>query len=169
MQFSLPIMLFPAITFVVSVAVLVSLKRGAVFLPTNAAAVKTMVEMLKIQSGERAVDLGSGDGRIVVALARAGAEAHGYEHNPFLVWWSRRKIRNCGLSDRAFIHQANFWNTDLSGFSVVTVFGINYVMRALEEKLQKEGQAETRIASYTFSFPTLKPILRKNGIYFYKI
>ena len=162
-------MVFPILVLVLSVVGLVSLKRGAIFVPTNRTAVAEMIEPLNIKVGDRAVDLGSGDGRVVIALARAGAEAHGYEHNPLLVWWSRYKIRKAGLSGRAFIHQANFWNRDFSGFTVVTVFGINYIMRALEEKLQKEGGRGMRIASYTFGFPTLKPLARKNGIYLYKI
>lgn len=162
-------MLFPIFAFVLGIVGLVSLKRGAVFVPTNKEAVLTMVRLLQIKSGDRALDLGSGDGRIVIALACAGAEAHGYEHNPLLVWWSRHKIRKAGLSGRAFIHRANFWNRDFSEFTVVTVFGINYIMRTLEKKLLKEGRSGARIASYTFAFPTLKPLAQKNGIYLYKI
>ena len=162
-------MLFPIFVFVLGIVGLVSLKRGAIFVPTDRRAVKEMIETLNIKSGDRAVDLGSGDGRIVIALARSGAEAHGYEHNPLLVWWSRHKIRKAGLSGRAFIHRGNFWESDFSKFTVVTVFGINYIMRALEQKLLKEGRDGARIASYTFAFPTLKPSARKNGIYFYKI
>ncbi len=162
-------MLFPIIVFTVGIAGLVSLRRGAFFVPTNKAAVSSMIEGLRVEPGDRAVDLGSGDGRIVIALAGTGAEAHGYEHNPILVWWSRHKIRKAGLSGRAFIHCSNFWNNDFSGFTVVTVFGISYIMAALEAKLKKEAKPGTRIASYTFPFPTLKPLVRKNGVYFYKI
>lgn len=127
-----------------------------------------MVKMLQINSGDRAVDLGSGDGRIVIALARAGAEAHGYEHNPILVWWSRYKIRRAGFSGRAFIHQANFWKLDFSHFTVVTVFGINYIMPPLEEKLVQEARVGSRFASYTFRLPTLKPSVHDGGVYFYR-
>lgn len=162
-------MLFPILAFVLGVIGLVSLKRGAIFLPTDRVVVREMIELLKVKSGDCAVDLGSGDGRIVIALARSGAEAHGYEHNPFLVWWSRHKIRKAGLSERAFIHRANFWDHDFSQFTVVTVFGINYIMSALEQKLRKEGKSGARIASYIFALPTLKPLARKNGVYFYKI
>ncbi|KKU26965.1 MAG: hypothetical protein UX39_C0005G0003 [Candidatus Magasanikbacteria bacterium GW2011_GWA2_46_17] len=97
-------MLFPITALILGIIVLVSLKRGAVFVPTDTGAVLTLIEMLEIKSSDKAIDLGSGDGRVVVALALAGAEAHGYEHNPLLVWWSRHKIRRAGLSERAFIH-----------------------------------------------------------------
>jgi len=42
-------------------------------------------------------------------------------------------------------------------------------MRALEDKLKKEGKTGTRIVSYVFPFPTLKPVARKSGVYLYKI
>jgi Xaa-Pro aminopeptidase len=63
--------------------------RGAPFVLTGSRTVKTMTALANIQPGEKAADLGSGDGRILIAIARAGAEAHGYEINPFLVLWSR--------------------------------------------------------------------------------
>ncbi len=82
----------------------VALRKGAPFVPTDEATVSRMVELSNARSGERAADVGSGDGRIVIGLAKAGAEAHGFEINPFLVLWSRRQVRRAGLSDRATIH-----------------------------------------------------------------
>ena len=127
-----------------------------------------MIALIKVHRGERAVDLGSGDGRIIIALAEAGAEAHGYEHNPFLVWWSRWKIRHAGLSKRAFIHRGNFWNEDFSKFTIITVFGIQYIMSRLEEKLDREVLSRTRVISYTFPLPNWTPISHERGIYLYE-
>ncbi len=58
--------------FVVGIYGLLYLKRGPIFLPTKRRAVFDMIRMLDVKPGNRAVDLGSGDGRIVIALARAG-------------------------------------------------------------------------------------------------
>ena len=94
------------------VSQIAALRRGAPFVPSGSETVKRMVKLGDIHWGEKAADLGSGDGRIVIGLAKAGAEAHGYEINPFLVLWSRRQIRRAGLSDKAFVHWTSFWKQD---------------------------------------------------------
>ena len=82
---------------------------GAPFEPTSDRKLKIMMKLAKVKKGEKAVDHGSGDGKIVIALAKAGAEAHGYEINPLLVLFSRYKIKKAGLKGKAFIHWKNFW------------------------------------------------------------
>ncbi len=162
-------LLFPIIALFAGIVVLISLGRGPIFLPTEKKDAAAMIEILGVKDGDVAADLGSGDGRLVIALALAGAVAHGFEHNPFLVWWSRYKIRKAGLSGRVFIHRTNFWNEDFSKFTILTVFGIGYIMKPLQEKIRKEGRSGLRVASYTFQFPDLEPKERKNGIYLYEL
>jgi hypothetical protein len=70
--------------------------------------------------GSKAVDIGSGDGRIVIALAKAGFEAHGYEINLPLVVYSWCRIWRHGLSGTAFVHWESMFNVDFSVFAVVT-------------------------------------------------
>ena len=113
----------------------------------------------------KAADIGSGDGRIVIALARAGAVAHGYEINPLLVWWSRVKIRRAGLDGRAYIHRKNLWHTDFSSFDAVTVFGVFHIMRRLETKLRRELKPGARAVSIGFEFPTWPAAEKYDGIY----
>lgn len=141
---------------------------GAPFQPSNENDVSKMIELLKIKPGERAIDLGSGDGRIVRALAKAGAEAHGYEINPFLVLWSRRVIKKQGLEKRAFIHWKNFWEADFSKFDVISLFQIGYVMRRLEKRLRDEAKENVRIVSNVWKFPNWKHLKRREKIYLYK-
>lgn len=162
-------LIIPIIAFFIGIIGLISLKRGPVFLPTKKNDVALMMRLLRVEGGDVAVDLGSGDGRMVIALAKAGAEAHGYEHNSFLVWWSRYKIKRAGLSGKAFIHRGNFWNADFSKFTIMTVFGIGYIMKPLKEKIHLEGKPGLRIVSYTFSFPDWEPKFKKAGIYIYEL
>lgn len=151
--------------FVISIFILFA--RGAAFVPSSYAKVEKMIELARLKSGDVAVDLGSGDGRIVIALAKAGVIAHGYEINPFLVWWSRRKIRAAGLTDRAFIHWQNFWKVDFSKADVVIVYGISYIMRPLGKKLTRELKTGARIISYAFPFPSWNPNHKGAGIFLY--
>ena len=99
--------------------ILIILLRGAPYVPSQEKTIRQMILLAGILPGERAIDLGSGDGRVVIALARAGAEAHGYEINPLLVWLGRRKIRKEGLEKVAFIHFKDFWSVDFSAFDMV--------------------------------------------------
>lgn len=156
------------ILLIVVLILLASVIRGAAFIPTKPETVKKMIALANVRPGEKAVDLGSGDGRIVIALAKAGIQAHGYEINPLLVWWARRKISKAGLTDKAFIHWKSFWGQDLSSFDIVTIFGINYIMPGLEKKLRKELKAGSRVVTNAFTFPNWPHAQKADGVYLYK-
>ena len=68
------------------------------------------------------MDLGSGDGRTVIAAAKRGARATGIEYNPDMVKLSRRNAEKAGVSDRARFENADLFKTDLSKASVITMF-----------------------------------------------
>jgi len=130
---------------------------GAPFEPTKERQVKKMIKLAKIKKGDKAVDLGSGDGRIVIALAKAGAkEAHGYEINPFLVWISRRKIKKAGLQKKAFIHYGSFWKANLRKYDVITLFQFGTVMNRLKKKFMRELKPGTRVISNHWRFHSWK-------------
>lgn len=133
--------------------VIAMLSSGAFYAKSRPEIMEKMLALLDIKKGDKAVDLGSGDGRLVIALALAGAEAHGYEINPFLVWLSRRNIKNAGLNGKAFVHHKNFWNEDFSKFNLVTIYGVTYIMENLELKLKKELKKKSKVISNYFEFP----------------
>jgi hypothetical protein len=145
------------------------LGRGAIYDPSSSEETRQMAELADIRAGEKAADLGSGDGRVVIALATKGAEAHGYEVNPVLVVISRRNIRRAGLSGRAFIHWGNFWRRSLSRYNLVTVFQVGFVMARLEAKLKRELPPGARIVSHYWRFPGLRPERTNGSIYRYRI
>jgi precorrin-6B methylase 2 len=159
--------LFLAVFIILNLLLFISF-RGAVYVPTSREKIKRMIEFANIKPGERAVDLGAGDGRLVIALAKAGAEAHGYEINPFLVFLAKRNIRKAGLSGKAFTHWKSFWREDFSKFDVITVYGESYIMRKLEEKLKKELKKSSRVISNCFTFPMWSPSKKADGVYLYE-
>lgn len=138
---------------------------GAPYIPTKQAGLDKIMALCRDVKGRKALDIGSGDGRVVIALAKAGAEAHGVEINPLLVWWSRAKIRRAGLEGRAFIHCQDLWRTDFSEFDVVTLFGITHIMKRLEKKLRKELKPGARVVSIAFRFPSWT-VAEKNEMVF---
>lgn len=154
---------------IILILVFSSIIRGAPFVPSDKKTVERMIKFAKIKKGEKVVDIGSGDGRLVIALAKAGAMAYGYEINPFLVLWSRYKIFRSGLSGKAFTFWKSFWRVDFSSFDVVTVYAISYIMLDLEKKLEKELKKGTRVVSHTFKFPNCKIKEMDAGVYLYKV
>jgi len=154
--------------FSMSFLILPTLFWGAIYVPTKPGIVKKMINLADIKPGDKAVDLGSGDGRLVIALAKAGAEAHGYEINRFLVCLARKNIRQAGLSDRAFILLKSFWEQDFSKFDIVTIYGMSHIMKKLELKLKKELKPNAKVVSNSFTFPNWQHSKKEEGVYLYE-
>ena len=167
LQIAIGIILIIAMAYVILVFLLPPV-LGAPFVPTSNAVVETMVALANIKPGERMVDLGSGDGRIVIAFAQAGAEAHGYEINPSLVFWSRLNIRRLGLRNKAFIHWRSFKACDFSKFAIVTTYTLPRFMASLEGKIQTTLPKNGRVVSHQFRFPNWEPTEVKDKVYLYK-
>jgi len=142
--------------------------KGAIFDPSRKKDVEKMLELAEIKGEEISADLGSGDGRVVIAFARKGIQAHGFEINPLLVIISKINIRRAGLKGKAFIHWKNFWKADLSKFDIITVFQVDFAMNELENKLKKELKPETKVISNQWTFPNWKYSKYENGIYVYE-
>lgn len=153
----------------VDIYLVVYLWRGAPYLPTKRQAVERMMGLADIRQGVKAADLGSGDGRIVIALAKAGAEAHGYEVNGVLAQVSKKKIARAGVGCCAFIHHQDFWDADLKEFDVVTVFGMTHIMKRLGHKLEAELPAGARVVSNGFRIPGWKPAQTDGNLILYRM
>lgn len=150
-------------------AFLGTLFRGAPYQPTPHSIVQEMIALAEIQEGERVADIGAGDGRIVIAFAKAGAEAHGFEVNPLLTLLARFNMWRRGVSGKAFVYQKNLWQQDFSSFQVVTIYGIGGMMGRLEEKLKQELPSGARIISHRFQFPGLEPSKRRGKLIRYDV
>lgn len=145
------------------------LGRGAIYDPSSMEKAQLIAEVAAVAAGERAADLGSGDGRVLIALAKRGAEAHGYEVNPLLVLRSRTNIRRSGVSRAAFVHWKSFWRADLSRYSIVTTYQVGFIMGRLESKVMREMATGTRVISHHWRFPHLRPEKIEADIYCYRI
>jgi len=147
---------------------LYAMVRGAPYAPLGKQKIETMLKLLNVKSGEKAVDLGSGDGRIVVGMAKKGAIAHGYEINPLLVLIAKWKIKKLGLQNNAHIYWGDFWGKNLSSFDIVTVYLAPHSMKPVEEKLRRELKSNARVAVNYSPFPTWKPKKTLEKIYLYQ-
>lgn len=140
---------------------------GAFFARTKDETAQKMLRLSGVKAGENVLDLGSGDGSLLIAIAKTGAKAVGYEINPMLVKRSKKNIQKAGLQNQASVHLKNFWSVDLSQFDVVFVYGISHMMKRLEEKLQKELKPGARVVSNHFTFPNWQYAKKDGTTYVY--
>jgi len=119
------------------------------WVPTPGILVDTMLEMAAVSTGDVVIDLGSGDGRTVIAAARLGARAVGVELEENLVAISKRQAEEEGLSDLTEFHAMDLFEFDLSPATVVTMFLLPDLNYRLRPKLLKLSPG-TRIVSNTW-------------------
>lgn len=148
---------------------LYSMLKGAPYAPIHKEHLPVMLKLLKIQPGEKALDIGAGDGRIVIALAKAGADAYGYEINPLLVLWAKINIARSGMRGKAHVHLQNFITADFSTFDIFTTYLTQFGMRNVENKLMKEAKPTARIAADFFQLPIWKASKHESTIYLYEV
>lgn len=149
--------------------VLVPILGGAPFLPIGKQRIERALRLVKLRPRQKIADLGSGDGRILIACAKKGAKAYGFEINPFLVWKAKLNIKKEKLRGLAVCQWKNFWAQDLSSFDVVFIYGITHLMKKLEKKLQRELKPGAKVVSFIFQFPNWEPEIKENGIYIYPV
>ena len=117
-----------------------------------------MLELGRVTSSDVVYDLGSGDGRIVIAAARDyGARGVGVEIDPALVAESNATARRLGLGDRVRFVEQDIFKTDLRGATVVTLYLGADLNRRLRPKLLAELPPGSRIVSHDFDMGDWKP------------
>jgi SAM-dependent methyltransferase len=130
--------------------------KDVVWVPTPMALVEKMLDMAQVTPRDFVVDLGSGDGRNVIAAAKRGARALGVEYNPELVALSKRAAAAEGVAGKAKFVQGDMYQADISQATVLPLFLLVENLRKLEPKFRnlKPG---TRIVTNTFEIPGWDP------------
>jgi len=145
----------------------ISIFTSAPFVPSAKTRVREMIALAGIKPGERVVDLGSGDGRIVIAAAKAGAEATGYELNPVLVLWSRFISKIRGQSSRTHFITKSYRGQDLQQFDVIFMYLLPKEMRRIESWLQQAAKHGARIVVNAFPLPLWTIDEKRGNLYRY--
>ena len=118
------------------------------FAPSRPPLVDAMLKLADVTAADTVYDLGSGDGRILIRAAQKfGAKGVGIELDPQLVELSRQIAVEGEVADRVTFLEADFFLTDLSTATVVTLYLSESVNARLEPKLKKELKPGTRIVS----------------------
>ena len=123
--------------------------KDVIWLPTPDGLVTKMLDLAKVTARDVVIDLGSGDGRTVIAAGKRGARAMGIEYNPEMVEFASRAAQKEGVADKVKFVKADLFEADFSEASVITM----YLLPSLNLKLRPKIlglKAGTRIVSHAF-------------------
>lgn len=126
----------------------------APFATTPASVVDEMLALAKVGPADFVIDLGSGDGRLVIAaVTKFGAHGgEGVDIDASLVDYSNRKAHEAGVADRVRFHVRDLFVTDIGKANVVTVYLLPIAMNRLEAKLRAELAPGSRVVSHDYPF-----------------
>lgn len=130
--------------------------KDVIWVPTPEEQAEAMLDLAGVTSADYVIDLGSGDGRIVIAAALRGATALGIEYNPDMVDLSRKKAEQAGVTDKASFVQADLFESDFSKASVITMYLLPDLNLKLRPKIL-DLEPGTRIVSHAFSMGEWEP------------
>ena len=130
--------------------------KDVVWVPSPEETVKKMMEMGQITAQDFVVDLGSGDGRNVIAAAKLGAQALGVEYNPDMVDLSKRLAKEAGVSEKAQFIRGDMFEADFSKATALALFLLPSNLLQLRDKFANLRPG-TRIVSNTFSIQDWTP------------
>ncbi len=159
--------------FVVLPASVDAQKRDVPYVPTPNEVVEKMLDAANVGPGDYVIDLGSGDGRIVIAAAKRGAFAHGVDIDPQRIREANAKAREAGVEDKVVFVEGNIFETDFSQASVLTMYLLNSVNLKLRPKILESLKPGTRVVSHSFNMNEWKADdqfnVNHSNIYYWEI
>jgi len=140
--------------------------KDVVWVPTPPQVVEFMLDLAKVTPQDFVIDLGSGDGRIVLAAAKRGARGLGVELNADLVQLSNEEARRQGIAERAQFKVQDMFQTDLSVASVLTTYLLPHLNVRVRPQLLAQMRPGSRVVAYSFHMGEWQPdaVSQLNGL-----
>jgi 16S rRNA A1518/A1519 N6-dimethyltransferase RsmA/KsgA/DIM1 with predicted DNA glycosylase/AP lyase activity len=139
---------------------------GAPYLPTRRQQREAALDLFNLKAGQTLVDLGSGDGAMLLSAAKRGIKAVGYEINPFLVLIA--KIRTRRYKKQVKVIQGNFWHKKWPEADAVFVFLTERYMQRLNRNMKEQFKKPIKLITYGFEMPGKKPEATNNACFLYR-
>ena len=131
--------------------------KDVIWIPTPDTLVNRMLRMAQVTPKDYVIDLGSGDGKIVIAAAKEfGARGHGIEYNPDMVAHATRRAQAAGVADRARFEKADIFESDFSKADVITMYLLPTLNLKLRPTLMKLKPG-TRLVTHAFTMGGWQP------------
>lgn len=132
------------------------------YVPTPQAVVDAMLEMAKVSSDDYVIDLGSGDGRIVITAAKKyGAEGMGIDIDPVRIDESNVNAKQAGVTDKVKFIEADIFKTDISKADVLTMYLLPQVNLRLRPVVLDTLKPGSRVVSHAFDMGDWEPDQRR--------
>lgn len=139
---------------------------GPPYLPTMKRQTDAALEMLNLQPGQTLLELGSGDGRVMLAALEKGYKVVGIELNPILVvvsifvtWRFRKNVR---------IIWGSYWGAPWPRADAIFTFMLPKYMDKLDARVEKWRNKPIKLASFAFAIPGKEPIQKQDGVFLYE-
>ncbi len=139
---------------------------GAPYLPTLTPQVRAALTLADLQPGQTLLELGCGDGKVVLAAAEQGIRVIGYELNPVLavIAW----VRTWRYRRLVTIRCQNFWPGNLPPAEAIFVFLLPKYMSKLDKKVIQDYKQGVKVVSFAFMIPEKTVTKQLDGVYLYK-
>lgn len=128
----------------------------APYIPTKKEAIRKILKLAGVKKGKKFYELGSGDGRVVLAAAKLGADSFGIEQSWLRILYSRNKASELNLKKAHFYH-ANIFSRKYLDADVVYIYLLLRGVNKLESKLEKELKKGSIVITQTYHFQNWKP------------
>jgi len=139
---------------------------GSPYLPSHAKQTEIALDLLDLQPGQTLLDLGSGDGRVLLAAARRGWNAVGIELNPVLVVVAR--IVTFRYRKQVHVLWGSYWTVEWPRAEGIFTFMLPKYMAKLDRRIAAWHTAPLRLASYAFVIPGKRPLKQKSAVFLYE-
>lgn len=138
---------------------------GAPYLPTLTPQVRAALKLADLQPGQTLLELGSGDGKVLLAAAEQGIRVIGYELNPLLVavaWLRTRRHR-----ELVTVRWVNMWKVQWPQTDAIFVFLLPKYMKKLDKKIVQQNYTCVKLVSFAFKIPDRKIDSELDGVFLY--
>ena len=139
---------------------------GAPYLPTLNPQVNKAIELADLKAGDTMLELGCGDGKVIIAAAKQGINVIGYELNPILVliaWLRTRRYRK-----QVKIIWGDFWTKPWPPAEAIFTFLLPRYMTKLNKKIIQYDSKPVKLVSFAFAIPDRKVDAEEQGIFVYQ-
>ena len=141
-----------------AVMVIVPALFGAPWHPISRRDLKRALDFCDAKAGERLVDLGSGDGRVLIAAAKEyDLIGTGIEIDPIKVWLANLRVRWAGVQDKVKIVQANIFDTDYGEADILFIYLTHQALDRLFPKILEQLKPNVKILCYRFCIQGMTP------------
>ncbi|MCA9308567.1 hypothetical protein KC980_03570 [candidate division WWE3 bacterium] len=164
---------FVGLITVVSLAIQRYVIHGGPYFPSNNQATDAIMLLVKELKPKLAVDLGSGDAKLLVRIGKLGFKAHGYEINPLVNFLGKLNVILNKQSANITLFTKDLWKVNYNKYDVIILYAAMHMIADLEKVLFKNSTKGTYIIMNRFKFPNKKPLkivdAGENKIYLYQV